>query len=72
MKEDVFPKIILQWCPKEKRRSGRPKITWTNYITNSYKAYELDDAVALDREKCKRNLKNIFICQGILPFSGNS
>lgn len=57
---------------ERERKKGIPRITWTDYIQNSLKAYKLDDAVALDRGKCKRTPKNIFIGRGISPLSGNS
>lgn len=41
MKKELIPKLFLNWNPKRRRRSGRPRITWKSAIEESLKAYKL-------------------------------
>jgi len=32
MEEGRLPKEVMKWCPPGRRKRGRPKLTWTEWI----------------------------------------
>jgi hypothetical protein len=32
MEEERIPKEVMKWCPKERKKQARPKVTWAEGI----------------------------------------
>lgn len=51
MKEECFPKILIERSPEGRRRTGKPKMPWESFIRKTMKIYKLYDEFTLDRER---------------------
>lgn len=51
MQDERIPKMVMKWCPRERRRRGRPKTTWMQGIRKAMSARDLNDGDWNDRQR---------------------
>ena len=49
MQEERLPKLIMEWIPGERRKSGRPRKTWMEGVRAAMKTRHLEEDQWLNR-----------------------
>jgi hypothetical protein len=52
MQEERLPKLIKEWIPGERRKSGRPRKTWMEGVRAAMKTRHLEEDQCLNRKEC--------------------
>ena len=50
MYRERLPRRILDWCPPERRRKGRPRNLWIQEVTTGMREKGIGDLECVDRE----------------------
>ena len=56
MEQEMFPRRILEWCPAERRRNGKPRNSWIQEVTEGMRVRGIGGLEWVDREGWKKKI----------------
>ena len=56
MGEEKLPRKILEWCPPERRRKGRPRNSWMQEVTTGMREKGIN-MKWVDRDEWRRKIR---------------
>ena len=54
--QERFPIRIFEWCPRGKRRNGRPQNSWMQEVTTGIRECGIGDLEWVDREGWRKKI----------------